>query len=93
MNCETCHTKFSYLKLLKSFWFGYQDIKCDHCDSTYEHKLSNRILGGLMVMIPIFVSFIIFSDKPKLVPIIGFVVMSMVLSLFLPFMLKFRRLE
>jgi hypothetical protein len=46
-----------------------------------------------MVMISIFVSFIIFSDKPKLVPIIGFVVMSMVLSLLLPFIMKFRLLE
>jgi CXXC-20-CXXC protein len=93
MTCETCNAKFSYFKVLKSFWLGYQDIKCDHCDSTYEHKLSNRVLGGLMVMISIFVSFMVFEDKPVLVPIIGFILMSMVLSLLLLFIMKFRRLE
>ena len=93
MTCETCNTKFSYFKVLKTFWFGYQDIKCDHCDSTYEHKLSNRVLGGLLVMISIFISFMVFEDKPVLVPIIGFILMSIVLSLLLPFIMKFRRLE
>lgn len=93
MTCETCNAKFSYFKVLKSFWLGYQDIKCDHCDSTYEHKLSNRVLGGLLVMISIFISFMVFEDKPVLVPIIGFILMSMVLSLFLPFIMKFRRFE
>jgi CXXC-20-CXXC protein len=93
MTCETCNAKFSYFKVLKSFWLGYQDIKCDHCDSTYEHKLSNRVLGGLLVMISIFISFMVFEDKPVLVPIIGFILMSMVLSLLLPFIMKFRRLE
>ncbi|AFU67647.1 cxxc_20_cxxc family protein [Psychroflexus torquis ATCC 700755] len=93
MTCETCNTKFSYFKLLKSFWFAYQDIKCNHCDSTFEHKLSNRVLGGLLVMIPIFISFMVFEDKPVLVPIIGFILMSMVLSLSLPFIMKFSRFD
>jgi hypothetical protein len=60
MKCDNDHTRFNYFKLLKSFWMGYENMKCEQCNTTFEHKLFNRFLAGLISGVSILVSVLIF---------------------------------
>jgi CXXC-20-CXXC protein len=59
--CKSCHSKFSFLEIFKSFWKGYKPIECSHCHKTYEHTFKNRIIGGCIIGIGSFISVIMMS--------------------------------
>jgi len=93
MKCDNCNTKFKYFRLLKSFWFGYQKVKCEQCDSTFEHKLYNRLLGGLIIGLSILAGNLFFEEKTVLKSIIGFILIAVSFSLITPLIMKFNRLK
>ena len=93
MKCNNCNTEFKYFRLLKSFWFGYLNIKCEQCDSVFEHKYGNRLIGGLIIGGSILFSNLIFIEKTFMKTIIGFAIISLVLSLITPLIMKFNRVK
>ena len=93
MKCDKCNNDFNYLSLLKSFWFGYTNIRCGQCGAIFEHKIFNRMLGGFNVGLSLLISNIIFEDKNILHTIIGFISIAILLSLVNPLIMKFNRIK
>ncbi len=93
MKCDNCNTEFKYFRLLKSFWFGYLNIKCEQCDAIFEHKMFNRVLGGLIIGGSMLTINLIFEEKTILKVIIGFIMVAVFFSLVTPFIMRFNRLK
>ncbi|MGO4912258.1 TIGR04104 family putative zinc finger protein [Leeuwenhoekiella sp. W20_SRS_FM14] len=64
-NCPNCKSKLSTLKVLKSFWSlrRYPPFSCPICETKLNHTASNRMSGGLIVGVAIFVSMTYTSNR------------------------------
>lgn len=54
--CKKCNKPFSSKLLYKSFWKGYKDFKCLNCQTNYQFSSKDRLTGGMVVGISIFLS-------------------------------------
>ena len=62
--CANCKIQFSTKQVLKSFWFGYNPIKCDACQSTFSHTFRNRLITGACLGIGLFLgNFIMINSE------------------------------
>lgn len=93
MKCDNCKTEFKYFRLFKSFWYGYSNIKCEQCDAIFEHKMFNRLLGGLIIGGSILTVNLIFEEKTTLKVAIVFILVAVFISLITPFIMRFNRLK
>lgn len=94
LKCENYNTKFNYFSLLKAFWIGLKKVECRKCHSIYEQGPFNKILGGLAVIIAIFLSNILFlEDKNILSVLFVYIVTMFVFSLFVLFLMNFNLLK
>jgi CXXC-20-CXXC protein len=93
MKCDNDHTRFNYFKLLKSFWMGYENMKCEQCNTTFEHKLFNRFLAGLISGVSILVSVLIFEEQSVVISMMAFILTALLFSLFTSFVMRFKRLQ
>jgi CXXC-20-CXXC protein len=93
MKCDNCNTEFKYSSLLKSFWSGYANIKCEQCDAVFEHKTFNRLVGGLIIGVSLVASTVIVQDSSILKTAIGFIVIAGLLLLLNPLIMKFNRVK
>ena len=57
-SCPNCNSKLSTQTVLKTFWSlkRYTEFRCPACHEKLNHTTSNRIFGGLIVGVAIFVS-------------------------------------
>ena len=64
-NCPNCKSKLSTLRVLKSFWSlkRYPPFSCPTCGTELNHTTSNRMSGGLLVGVAIFVSMTYISNR------------------------------
>ncbi|AUC78276.1 hypothetical protein CW736_02160 [Nonlabens sp. MB-3u-79] len=76
MKFDNCNTDFKYFVLLKSLWFGYLNIKCQQCDTIFEHKIFNRLLEGLIILGSPLTINLILEQKTILNVISGFILVS-----------------
>jgi len=93
MRCKNCKNEFKYFSLLKSFWFGYADIKCEKCGAIFEHKFQNRLLVIILIGLPFAISYFLIEDKNTAFKIVGFVSMAAFLSLITPLVNIFNRVK
>ncbi|NBC24280.1 MAG: hypothetical protein GVX78_01530 [Bacteroidetes bacterium] len=93
MKCENCNDEFNYLGLLKSFWFGFTNIRCGQCGAIFEHKMFNRILGALTIGLALVITYLTFQDTNIVYSIVGLLSITLLLSLANPFMMKFNQIK
>ena len=49
--CERCGTKFNYMDLQKSFWFGKGYVECENCQTTHSQIGITRIIFLILLII------------------------------------------
>ncbi len=42
--------------MFKSFWAGYKDLNCTKCQANHEFALQDRLIGGAVVGVSIFIT-------------------------------------
>ena len=63
--CPNCNNKLNSKSIYKSFlsYKGYPNIECKSCGASVFHKSKNRLYGGLIAAISIFVACLYFNFK------------------------------
>lgn len=54
--CKKCYNHFSFKLRFKSFWAGYKTLNCTNCQAGHEFTLQDRLLGGAVIGVSIFIS-------------------------------------
>lgn len=60
--CEKCNTPLSSKIVFIAFWKGYQTFACANCQTKYNFKYKDRIIGGFVVGISTFISSFIMNS-------------------------------
>ncbi len=95
--CKACNHPFTFSQVFRSFWRGYATIECQNCHTHYEHRMKNRLLGGLAVggatLCGLWVKSILDYNWPEgmVVLLIVMIIASLVFSAGVTFFFSFER--
>lgn len=86
--CKKCNKKISWWSILKGMARPDQTVKCNHCNKLYGiTRFSLVILHFLIVIVPLLISFL--SDVPG-VPLVTFIIGTIIFILLSPFFVRLK---
>ena len=91
-NCEACKSQFQWKDILFSIWKSYKPIECSQCGRKHTITFGSKYLVIFLIIIPSVIFGLIISpnlglSKPVTFGII--VVLAFLISLILPFFVKY----
>ncbi|WP_420842532.1 TIGR04104 family putative zinc finger protein [Halalkalibacter alkaliphilus] len=90
--CEKCDELFSWNKIYKSFWWNYQPIKCNQCETTHKITLTGRFTFVSLTIIPMMIFGHFLSPFNNFFVTVGIGLCILFLgSLLAPFFVTFRK--
>lgn len=88
--CEICQTSFTWKQVSKSLWLAYKPIACPACGKLYKIQFLSRILASVLLVGPIFAFSSFAYPISTYALIFGVLVLFPVISLLLPYILRYR---
>ncbi|MDZ5471509.1 TIGR04104 family putative zinc finger protein [Bacillus sp. 31A1R] len=92
--CEQCNSEFRWKEIYSSIFLAYKPIICNNCSTKHEIAFSSRFIVVIFTIFPIFLFQFIYSDRldmPIYFSICLVIAMALVISLFLPFLVKYTK--
>ena len=97
--CTKCKTPMPSKLVFKSYWSGYKSFACENCETQFEFTLKSRIIGGMVIGISVFLSWLLMnfteleSGLKTILGLLSLVVFSFVISALSLTFLTFEKTE
>ncbi|MCA1062547.1 hypothetical protein LS684_21470 (plasmid) [Cytobacillus spongiae] len=90
--CNVCKNQFQWKELLFSIWRSYKPIECSQCGKKHTINFASKFFVSFLIIIPAVVFGLLFAPELGLSKPLTFsliIVMAFVISLILPFFVKY----
>ncbi|MCM3610774.1 hypothetical protein M4S82_05880 [Planococcus sp. MERTA32b] len=91
--CTECNEPFKWNQLYQSLWFAFRPVRCRKCGTVHKVGSASRLLTVFLLLVPMIYISIVMRNLGLLEVILPIAAVIALVSLVLPFFLKYEKAE